>query len=108
MYEQLLRMTWWDMMNSDYVFKSNIEKHVIQIFGSEFEDGDDSLILVYYNVYTNEPMLLIQRYNRKGVEIHPPEVEGFNMTLVEDTETDGCDFTEVTYVLCSLQEALQE
>lgn len=114
MYEKLLQMSWDDMMHSDYVFKSNVEKHVIQIFGSEFEDGDTSLILVYYNVYTNKPMLLIQRYNQEGIKICPPEIEGFTMTLVENTESDGEDtesdgesFTEVTYVLRSLQEALQ-
>ena len=107
MYAKLLSMTWDEMMNSDYVFKSNVEKRVIQIFGNEFVKDDDSLILVYYNVYTNKPMICIQRYNRKGVNITPEEVDGFAVTMVEDVEEDGSEFTEITYVLCSLQEALQ-
>jgi hypothetical protein len=107
MQNKLLKMNWDDIMNSDYVFKSNMEKHVVQIFGDELEAGDDSLILIYYNVYTNEPMLMLQRYNRKGAMLVPEEVDGYTMTREEDTDEDGSDYTEITYVLRSLQEALQ-
>ena len=31
-------MTWDEMMESDFVFKSNTEKHVIDINGAELED----------------------------------------------------------------------
>jgi hypothetical protein len=108
MYEKLLSMTWNDMINSDYLLKSNTAKYVVQIYGNEFVDGDDSLILIYYNMFTKTPMLMLQRWNRHDVGVNPPEVEGYNITVVEDVETDGTEFTEVTYVLSELQKALQE
>ena len=107
MYNELLSIDWNDMMMSDYIFKSNTEKHVIQVYGSEFNKNDKSLILVYYNVYTNKPMMLLQRYNDVGLNLKLPDIDGYSKTLVEGEDDEGV-FTEVTYVLKSLQEALED
>lgn len=107
MLRTLLQSDWNTIMDSDYVFKSNIEKHVIQIFGKEFNKDDDSLILVYYNVYTNKPMMLLQRYNRKGVNVDAPEIDGYSL-VVEEGEDSAGEYTEVTYILRALQEALTD
>ncbi len=107
MYRELLSMSWEQMLNSEYLFKSNATKKIVQINGSELNSSDDSVIVIYYNVYTGIPMILTQRYNHKVDGINPPLVDGYSMYHKEEEE-DGEVFTEVTYVLCSLQKALEE
>lgn len=108
MYAKLLSMTWGEVMQSDYIFKSNTEKRVIQIFGKEFVKGDTSLILVYYNVYYNTPMLLIQRYDKVGLSLDLPKIKGFNKHCTEDVDTDGTHYTEVVYISEDLQKSLED
>ena len=100
MYELLLEMTWHDIMESDYIFKSNFEKHVIQISASELNNDkdDDSVILIYYNVYTGKPIILLHHSNKKGVCMNVPSVAGYHEDRTEGVNDDGEDFTEVLYV----------
>lgn len=100
MYEKLLSMSWSDMMESDYLFKSNSEKRVIQISADEVSEdkGDDSIILVYYNVYTGKPIILLHHYSRKGMAKDVPYVVGYHEDRTEGVNDDGEDFTEVLYV----------
>lgn len=107
MYEKLLSMTWDQMMESDYCFKSNAARKIIQINGSEFDKNDDSIIIVYYNVYTGNPMILTQRYSHTVEDIVPPQIDGFSMYCKNDLEDDYV-CTEVTYVLCDLQASLED
>ncbi len=109
MYSKLLSTTWEQMNNSDYVFKSNAIKRIVQIDGSELTKGDDSVIVIYYNVYTGVPMVLTQRYNHRVEGLNPPPIDGYSMYQKEEKdEEDGEICSEVTYVLCSLQKALEE
>ena len=100
MYEKLLSMTWADIMESDYIFKSNFEKRVIVISASEVSDDkdDDSIILIYYNVYTGKPIVLLHHYNKKGMATEIPDIEGYHEDRTEGVNEDGEDFTEVLYV----------
>ena len=104
MLNEFLKKTWAEVVSSDYDFKSNTFKHVIEIDGNELKEGDDSLILVYYNVYTNLPMIILQHYHRKGVETEV--VAGYHSTVNEGVDENGEDFTEIVYIAEEIKTAL--
>lgn len=106
MYELLLNMTWQDFMNSEYLFKSNTEKHVIEIKGNEFDENDESLFVLYFNVFTGEVMVAIQMTNS---EVNIPDCIK-DKYIVTKTERGGDDdeFSEVVFVLKTLSEALTD
>lgn len=106
MYDKILSMLWDEIYNSDYEFKSNTEKHVIEIKGNQFESSDDSLFLIYYNVYTGEPMVIMQRYDRMGVEIELPSGIEYNVTREEGEDEKG-PYTEYTFVLKKIWSAFE-
>lgn len=105
MLSDFLAMSWNDVRDSDYDFKSNTLKHVIEISGSQVIDGDDSTILVYYNVYTNYPMICLQHYVRIGIE--PEVIPGFAMNKSEGVNEDGIDVTDIVYVSAEIKSALE-
>ena len=100
MYDKLLSIMWEEIMNSDYIFISNSEKRVIQIKGSEVSDDteDDSIILVYYNMFTGKPLLLIQHYDGRGRASILPSIEGYIKERTEGVNKDGEEYTEVVYI----------
>lgn len=100
MYENLLSLTWEEIMESDYIFISNSEKRVIQIKGSEVaEDAtDDSIVLVYYNMFTGKPLLLIQHYDGRGRASVLPSISGYIKERTEGVNKDGEEYTEVVYI----------
>lgn len=108
MYEKILNMTWNDFMNSDFLFKSNTEKHVIQIDSKELSPDDDSFFLIYFNLYTGAPMVLLQRYNHKGVTIDDSKYPNYIITKTEGDDDSEDGFTEIVFVLKSVSEALTE
>lgn len=59
----VLGMTWGDVMDSDYLFKSTTHRKTIEFEASEFSDvyWSDSTILIVYNPLTEEPMFLCER-----------------------------------------------
>lgn len=105
MIEKLLTTSWDDILNENVILKSNFEKHVIQVESSEFEEGNQSTILVYYNVYTGQPMILIRLF--EGVpNCEPVDVKGFTVTKSEVNDEDKN--LEHVYVLSDLKKALQD
>lgn len=104
MLAEFLKKTWTEVNASEYDFKSNTFKHVIEIDGSELREGDDSLILVYYNVYTNMPMIVLQHYHRK-IE-SSEKVLGYHSTVNEGVDENGEDFTEIVYIAEEIKTAL--
>lgn len=105
MLEELLSYTWVQMMESDYMYTSNNQKHVIQISGEELDDTRDSTILVYYNVYTQTPMICV--YHVDGEEEFTPEiVPGFQVVKESKVNEDGVPYTEVVYLEDTMQKAL--
>ena len=100
MYSKLLSMSWHDIMESDYIFKSNFEKHVIQIYAKEIteDNNDDSIILVYYNIFTGNPIILLHHYNTSGAVNEIPDVEGYVKELTGGKDENGEEFTEVLYI----------
>lgn len=105
MYDKLLSMTWDEMYNSEYSFKSNTEIHVIDIRGSELQNGDDSLILIYYNTFSGLPMVIFQRYVG-SIDIDLPSTYKDFIVYVDKCEYEGLEFTEVTFVREEIVKAL--
>lgn len=101
MYKELLSRTWEDIMEADYIFKSNTGKHVIELPASSIGLSDDSIILIYYNVYTGEPMILMHHMHY-DVDVKYPEIEGYTVSCVDGVEKDGSKYKEITYVCKAL------
>lgn len=103
---KFLKLTWNDVIESEYVYKSNTFRHVIEIEGKEFLEKDsDCLVLVYYNVYTGKPMIALLHYGRTGIE--PEQVEGYFIRKDEANE-DGSFVTEFMYLAQEIKDALEE
>lgn len=100
-------MNWEEFMNSELLFKSNAHKHVIEVKGSEFDSADTSTILVYCNVYTGYPMIVLVRYS--GTDISDLELDNTDYTITKTTgvDDDGNSYTEFLIVLREMQKALE-
>ena len=103
MLQEVLKMDWDTIQQSDYRYKSNIFKHVVQIKGSEFGEPSISIMLIYYNVYTGMPMLAVARMKQRGAEL--PDVEGYKKTREDGNEEQMC-YTDYTFVAEAIMEAL--
>ena len=100
-------MTWDEMMESDFVFKSNTEKHVIDINGAELEDGNESLIVIFYHMWKGIPMVVLQRYPYAGATINVNDYPDFNITISGGEDVSG-PYTEISFVLKDIVRALTE
>lgn len=105
MIKKLLTTSWDDILNEDIILKSNFEKHVVQIESTEFEGEVPSTILVYYNVYTGQPMILIRLFEG-APNCEPEAVEGYTVSKSEVNDEDKN--LEHVYVLSDLKKALQD
>lgn len=108
MLDKILSMTWEEFMNSDLLLKSNAHKHVIEIKGGEFDKNDKSTILIYCNVYTGSPMIVLMHY--KGTDVEQPVFTNsdYAITRTNGVDEDGTEFTEFVLVLRSMQKALED
>lgn len=108
MFSEFLKLTWDEILDSNYQIKSNSFRHVIEISGSEFLKKDsDCLILVYYNVYTGKPMIALMHYGRTGIE--PEQVDGYFIRKDEGVdEGEGTPITEFMYLSQDIKDALEE
>lgn len=93
MYELLLKTNWNDILEKDLMMKTQTARHILTVKGSEFKQDDDSVILVYYNIVTGEPYLLIQIYTREIPNMHIPDIDGFEGSCIHEN-----GITEITYV----------
>lgn len=107
MHDTILNMTWNDFMESDYSFKSNTEKRVIEVKGSDFDPSDNSLFVLYFNVFTGELMIALQHTDKKPI-ISGKVKEKFIITDTEDVETDEDKYFEVVFVQKALSKALED
>lgn len=107
MLKELLSMTWDEMMESDYIFKSNTEKHVIDINGVELEDGNESVTVIFYHMWKGTPMVILQRYPYAGATIDVDDYPDFNITIAGGEDESG-PYTEISFVLKAIVKALTE
>lgn len=107
MYDKVLSMSWEEFRDSDYIYKSNTEKHVIEIRGSEFEPSDKSLFVIYFNVFTGQIMVALQRTT--GVPEFSEYVKNnFIITTTEGIDVDESKYTDIVFVHKVLSEALED
>lgn len=107
MLKELLSMTWDDMMKSDFMFKSNTEKHVIDINGLELKSNDESLIVIFYHMWKGTPMVILQRYPYANATINVDDYPDYNITIAGGEDESG-PYTEISFVLKAIVKALTE
>lgn len=104
MLREFAKLSWDQIQDSEYVFKSNVQKHVVHMAGKELGDDKDSTVLTYYNFYTGMPMIIVYRIEgiyEGGVE----DIEGFRAVKEFRKDDDG-NYTETTYIENVMHEAL--
>lgn len=64
----ILKLSWDDVLMSDYLFKCNSHKKVVEIKGENMPDSvyNDSDIVIFYNMYTDTPYLLVEKVTDKS------------------------------------------
>lgn len=99
MYKELLQKSWDDMMNSDYLFKSNISRFVVEIPLKEIvsNNADKSIILIYYNVYTKRPMILMHQYD-SVVDLNKEIIDGYTGEVTEEINFKNERVSQVVYI----------
>lgn len=100
-------MTWDEFRNSDYVYKSNTEKHVIEIRGSEFDPSNDSLFVIYFNVFTGDIMVALQRTDSVP-EFSEDIKENYIITTTEGAYANGDKYIDIVFVHKVLSKALED
>lgn len=100
-------MTWDDFMNSEYLFKSNTNKHIVEIKGSEFDENDDSTFVIYFNMFDGHIMVMLQHTTNK-VDIPDAIRDMYTIAETERSDENGSSYTEVVFVLSTLHEALTD
>lgn len=93
MYRELLTTNWEQILNKDIVMKTNTVRRIITVKGSEFIPNDESIIIVYYNLATGTPYLLVQVYTKEIPGLDVPDIEGFEGSYFYENGT-----TEIMYV----------
>lgn len=94
----VLNLSWNEMMNADYSYKSNTHHKVVEFEkGSEIQGYcDDSVILIYYNMYTSLPMILIEKVP-SGIPLTKEDVKSrlgdnlnglFHVNVVEEEDSN--------------------
>lgn len=105
MLNEYAKMTWDDVQDSNYQFKCNNIKHVIQISGEELGGPTGSLLLTYYNLYTGLPMIMV--WNVDGEDVGPIEdVEGYKANKNFNRTGGVIESTEITYISNEICEVL--
>lgn len=104
MLSEVLRLSWAQIMESDYLFKSNNARHVVQLDGDEV-GIKSAVVLIYYNLMTQEPMLCVVH---EDIESHeaPEVIDGFRATREVINDEDGEPYTETVYIDNKMRQAL--
>lgn len=105
MLKEFLKLSWDDVQDSNYLFKSHNAKHVVQIEGPELGGPLGSMLLTYYNLNTGLPMIAMWRTEGEdlmGIE----DVEGFRFMRETHNGRDGEKWTETVYIEESIGTAL--
>lgn len=113
-----LAMSWKEMLMTDYETKSNSTKRVIEFVdglgpADELFGGQETAALVFYNMYTNMPMVFVEKF--KPVDYSIPSIDKirgmidenvrplFNISVNFDSEDGVC---EIVLTRKDLYEAL--
>lgn len=103
--KEFLSMPWDAALRSDYMFKSNVIKHVIQLEGTEIGGPEGSMLLVYYNLYTGTPMVAVWHVDGE-VNEESEVIDGFRgVKEIHESGTENA-YTETVYIEDSIGAAL--
>lgn len=95
MYREILSKSWTDIMEEDIELKSNNFKHVVEFKASQYGLNDNSMFVIFYNICTNTPMILM---HSAITDFREPEViDGFTFT-VNNLTVGGIPCREVIYL----------
>lgn len=97
MYGELLSKTWDAMLSEDIRIECNTRMHVIQILAGELDVTEDSVLLIYYNIFDGIPNLLVH-YFEGDIELTPEKVEGYVSSVQKGKENSGASYTQLLYV----------
>ena len=97
MYGEILSKTWDTMLAEDIRIECNSRMHVIQISAGELGVAENSVLLVYYNMFDGIPNLLAH-YFEGDFNIELEKVDGYVSRLQKGKENSGANYTQVLYV----------
>ena len=110
-YSELLSKTWDDIMDSDYSFKSNTMRRIIQIKGEEIQSpySVNSDIIIFYNISSGEPMVYVERIQVDDLKTMPLEYEinipGFVVNIEHGAKGENA-YVEIIITRADLYSAL--
>lgn len=108
----ILNKTWNEVLSSELDFKCNSMKRIIEMEGKDMADSysNESVILIFYNLYTGEPMMLAEKVpnHPDSITIDPTMIDcgHFNVN-VEEVEED-VDCKEIILVRKDIIKALHD
>ena len=113
-YYEVLSKSWADMATSDYFYKSNSRRKVIEMTGADCPDAvsSDSVIIIMYNVVTGCPLVLTEKFYSsldKYIMDSMSDVvkEKFNVTIETGEDNNG-KFTEIICIRKSFYDSVTE
>lgn len=113
-YYEILKYTWVDMAQSDYLYRSNSRRKVIEMDGRDCDCGlsKESVIVIMYNVMTGVPLILTEKFyhtiDAKVLQdVASCVSEKFNVTVEQGEDSNG-NFTEVICIRKSFYNSVMQ
>ena len=112
-YITILSKSWDNMMRSEYLFKSNTMRRIIEITGEEMGSpySKKSDIIIFYNIQTGNPMVMVERILVDTLITMPVEYEfsipGFTVNI-EHIKKDDDAYIEIIITAQDLYTALSK
>ena len=110
----ILKLSWTEMSMSDYFYKSNSRRKVIEMEGVDCADSvsNESAIVIMYNMMTGCPLVLTEKFYGeldKNVVNNLDEAVSakFNVTVETGEDGDG-KYTEIICIRKSFYDAVTE
>lgn len=114
MYYDVLKYSWSEMAVSNYFYKSNSRRRVIEMNGSECPDSvmDTSAIVIMYNVVSGCPLILTEKFYEpltKPIMDNLSEIvrDKFNVNIETGEDKNG-SFTEIVCIRKSFYNSVVE
>ena len=111
----ILNMRWTEVLCSEYFFKSNSRRRIIELNGKDVDDciSKDSCIIIMYDILNGKPLVLTEKFYNDDI---PEDVlnslesaipEKFNYNIERGEDSHG-EFIEIICVRKSLQDSLSD
>lgn len=99
----VLQLSWGQMMESDYLFKCNSQKKIVEIKGVNMGDtlSNDSDIVIFYNLYTGNPYLLVEK---TATSVDVPDVSSITVPSPFSVDVYCMEDEDAVEVICVHQD----